>query len=63
MVKSKRTCYLGSIINRHNGIGFDLVFHSVEEAQHYKDMFDIILRSDNYRTVLSHGYYDKTVED
>jgi hypothetical protein len=59
MTKAKPVVVLGGIISRRNkGLGFDIIFKSEEEARHYKEMFNIILRSDDYRVFVEDGYYD-----
>jgi phosphotransferase system IIB component len=59
MSKVKHTVVLTGVVKRSGGYGFALVFGSDVEAQHYKKMFDIILRSDKYKTEVTMGYYDK----
>ena len=54
---------LGGIMNRrHKGIGFDIVFQTKEEAQHYKEMMTFILKGDGYEIESVNGYHDKKEE-
>lgn len=55
---SKNKAIIGAIINHRNGVGFKLTFDDKETAQHYKDMFDFIIRSDNIKTEVKKGYYE-----
>ena len=57
-MRKKRICCLSGIVKRGDGLGFSVIFNTAEEARHYKEMFDIIIRSDGYRTVLKRGYHD-----
>jgi len=59
-----RKCEIGGIINNRIGIGskgygFKLSFHTVKEAQHYKEMIQYILLNDNYKINSRKGYNGK----
>jgi len=49
---------MGGILNHTDGYGFKMVFQTSEEAQHYKEMFTWIIKSDKYKITNKKGYYD-----
>jgi len=55
----KNDVRVGGIINHQPGYGFKLTFKTIRQARYYKDMFMIILRSDDFVVKDLNGYHDK----
>jgi len=56
----KDTCKFGGIIkHKSGGYGFKTTFNNIELAQKYKEMFKIIINSDNIVVGEEKGYYDR----
>jgi len=58
MKKKKEICIIKGILRHGSRYGFTTCFKNKEQAQHYKEMFKIIIGSDNFIVETHKGYYD-----
>ena len=54
-----KPCHLGPIIKHMNGYGFKVTFNTSKEANEYKHMNAIIIRSDGYKVYNKKGFHER----